>query len=166
MSTKVDLEMTKVLIEVVLVVWKGQLVAWLKSAIFVRLFLHSIIGQVDQFIAKVIVDKLPWRSAKIAIVISEALETTIDECLHSKAPNVKLSLVVQSGSLNIFLHNERFLLIIVALTQDAFDFFQCWAHSYSITAVRIFSRFNNPDVVRNYFICLFVSIFLWTFRFL
>ena len=79
----------------------------------------------DQFIAQVVVDEVPRRSTQIAIVVCEALESTIDECKHTKASDVKLALVVQSGPLDILLYNEGFLLVIIALAQDAFYLSQC-----------------------------------------
>ena len=57
MRSKVNLEVAMLLVEVVLVFREGELVARLVSAVFVALFLDSIVCQMDQSIAQIVVYK-------------------------------------------------------------------------------------------------------------
>ena len=57
MRAEIDLEMRVVLIQVVLVVAKGQLVTRLETAVLVRFLLHGVVRQVDQLVAQIVVDK-------------------------------------------------------------------------------------------------------------
>ena len=89
----------------------------------------------DQLIAQIVIDEGPGRGAQIAIVVGEALEFAIDQSEHAEAPNVELSLVVEGGPLDILLHDEGFLAIVVALTQDALDLGQRRADADTVTTI-------------------------------
>lgn len=120
----------------------------------------------DQLIAQIVIDEGPGRGAQIAIVVGEALEFAIDQSEHAEAPNVELSLVVEGGPLDILLHDERLLLVVVALAQDAFDFAKGRADCDTVASVRVFSRLDYPDVVWDDFFLLFVPLLFCTFTFL
>ena len=148
--SKVNLEVAMLLVEVVLVFREGKLVARLVSAVFVALFLDSIVCQMDQSIAQIVVYKRTWRCPQVSIVVSKTFELAVDECEHTEAPDVEFSLVVKGRFLNVLLHNERFLLVIIALTQDTFDLSERGAHCDPVAPIWILTRFHDPDVIRDY----------------
>ena len=110
-----------IFVQIVLVLAKRQLVSLLIPTVVVWLLLHGVICQVNQLISEIIVDEGARRGSKVAIVVRVAFKFIVGQGQHAKASNIKLALVVESWALNILLHYESLLAIIVALAKDALD---------------------------------------------
>lgn len=161
---KVDFEKREILVQVVLILAKGELIALLKPTVVIWLLLHSVIRQVDQFVCQVIVDKWSWWGTQISIVVCVAFQLAINECEHAKAANVELALIVKRRPLDVFLDNESLLTVIVACLEDALDLAQSRADAYTVAAVGVFSRLDDPYVTwcNNFLFHYFID-FLVTF---
>mmetsp|Transcript_28685 Transcript_28685/g.38246 ORF Transcript_28685/g.38246 Transcript_28685/m.38246 type:complete len:259 (+) Transcript_28685:746-1522(+) len=159
-GAEVDLEMAKVAIEVVLVVAERQLVALLIPPILIRLLLHRVVSQVNQLVAQIVIDEVTRRGAQVSVVVDVPFELVVGEGEHAEAADVKLALVVKGGPLDVLLHDEGLLAVVVALAQDALDFAQGAADRDSLALIRILTRLDNPNIAWRYFFLIFLCVFL------
>ena len=151
-----------VLIQVVLVVPKGQLVTRLETAVLVWFLLDGVVRQVDQLVAQIVVDEDSRRCPQISVIVRVALQLVVGECEHAEAADIELALVVERGPLDVLLHDEGPLLVIVALAQDAFDFLEGGTDGDAIAAISIFTGLDNPNIARNYFLLILLNDALFT----
>ena len=72
---------------------------------------------------------------------------TIDRGQHPITSDVKLSILVQMGSLDVLLHNEGSQMIIMLVgCHDILDILEIRCHCNAISSVSVFTRLNNPDI--------------------
>ena len=91
-----------------------HLIAILKLPIIIRLFLYSVIGQMNKPIGQVIQGKLLAGGPYVAILIEVTFEVAVDGGKQSIAPNIKLSIADKQRPLNVFLDDMSVLHLGIA----------------------------------------------------
>jgi hypothetical protein len=81
------------------------LVAGLKLTVIFTLFLHSIVRQVDHAVCRVFHVVLAAASPQVAIYVPVALQVTVDGRGQCVAADIELSVLVEQGSLDVFLND-------------------------------------------------------------
>lgn len=170
MLEHVDLQVGVVLVEVPLEIRVAQLVAVLELAKVVSLLLNGVVRQVDELVVQVLEIELLRTRPDVSIFVEVALQRFVDARHERVDPEIKLSPVYQERIVDVFLHDECFL---IANCVDASSrrhelphFLHVVDHTDSPTAIRVLSWFHDPSVQRNrvlfaYFTHFVVLVVLW-----
>lgn len=101
--------------QVLLEVLQTHLIAIFILPIVLRVLLHSVISQMDEFVIEFFDIKLLAARADVCILIEKSFQMTVDACHEAIASKVKLPIADQQWMINILLHNESLVLCFSSL---------------------------------------------------
>lgn len=157
-------------IQVLLILFKWNFIAFLIFSILCTLFLNRIIGQMDILIIDIFILVLSTWSSQICIMIKICIDARVSD-QKDKASDIEFSTVKQCWG-DIFLDYVSSLFIFfVVFLNVLFHLFQLSKYFYAISSVRLLARLQHPHsfqffclweilILRNYLSKIFLQIFL------
>ena len=92
--------------------------------------------------------KLFATCSEVAICVPVTLEVAIDCAHQSEGTDVELAALVEERFFDVLLHDVGPLVAVdVRVLDQALDVIQVSAHLYPAAPVRVFARFNDPNVL-------------------
>jgi len=98
--------------------FEGDLVPHFIPSIVISLLLHSIISEMDEFVGEFLNIEFSTAGSYVAFIIAEAFEVLVDTGHHSKAPDIKLPLLVEQRVVNVLLEDKGPIMLIPMAVQD------------------------------------------------
>lgn len=140
--------------QVLLEVSKTQFVSILIFPIVIRIFLHGIVCQVNEFVMDILYIEFFARSSNIGIFIEVTFEMSIYTSHKAVAAEVEFSTMNKQGIIDVFLDDKSLILSVTArilygsrsIHNYVSDLIEVRANFNSLTTIRIFTWFNYPDV--------------------
>jgi hypothetical protein len=102
--------------------------------------------------------ELSGTCAEVALLVPVALQIPVDGAHHGEAPDIKLSILVQQGLLNILL-NDVTAFVATGVVNKAFDLVEILAHGDATASVGILSRFDYPEVLAKFWVLVQDGLF-------
>ena len=102
--------------------------------------------------------ELSARRPYVPFLIVESFGVAIDTCHHCIRANIEFSSVIKKRVVNIFLNNACSLPGSRALLNDPLDFVVFLGDLDSLSAVRIFSRLDDPHVQLVVILSVFIVV--------
>lgn len=164
MLEHVDLQVGVVLVEVPLEIRVAQLVAVFELAEVLALLLNGVIGQVDELVVEILKIELLRTRPDVSVFVEVALQRSINARHECVDPEIKLSPVYQERIVDVFLHDEGFL---IAHSVDASScghelphFLHVVDHADAPAAIGVLSWFHDPSVERNRVLLAYFTHFI------
>jgi hypothetical protein len=86
--------------------------------------------------------------SKIAFLVPIPLEITVNGAHHSEASNIKLTILVQQGSLNILLdYVTSFESIHIGIADEAFNLIEIFRYLDSAAPIGVLTRLDDPKLL-------------------
>lgn len=145
-----------ILVKVSLELKVAHFISRLKFTVVFRLFLNSIVGEMNELILKVVDVELSARGAQVSLFVKVCFVITVDACDHCIRADVKLTAVYKQRIIDVLLHDTCPLFRPCALRYNSFYFVKILSHLDSLTPICVFARFYDPDVCLRFFTNSFV----------
>ena len=142
----------------------ADLIAFFVLAVVWQVLLDCIVGQVDA--SAVVLQRVLVRCrSDVALPVPVALDESVHAGHHDVVAQVEFAFEVEEGTFDVGLDDEGAVGAVVVpffFFEEGFDVFEGEAHFDSVSAVAVFSGFDDPGVVLldfSFFLVVFGDLF-------
>lgn len=125
-----------------------NLVSRLELLIVFRMFLDGVVGEVNELVVDLLQVEHLARCSDVSLLIPIGLDNPINAGQHHEMSDVKLSIIVKEGSIDVGLDDvgERLTVLVLGLPNQLTDTVKR-GQLYPSASVRVLARFHNPHLV-------------------
>mmetsp|Transcript_9735 Transcript_9735/g.16401 ORF Transcript_9735/g.16401 Transcript_9735/m.16401 type:complete len:318 (+) Transcript_9735:37-990(+) len=146
-ALKADVQVGVALVDELLEVHVGELVAGLELAVVLGALLHGVVGEVDQLVAEVVDGVLAAGGAQVALLVDEHLGVAVDRGHQHVGADVELAAVDEQRVVDVLLDDAGALGAGGGLLDQLLDLGELLGHLDAVAAVGVFARLDDPDVL-------------------